>query len=304
MNTFIYKLIDPVTKEIRYVGKSNNPKKRLSDHINCCQYTNTHKNNWISSLLSIGQKPILEIIEEVPIKEWQKYEVYWIDKLRSEGNNLTNIDIGGNGITKHRYNTIDKLRLLHRENPNYNKCHDKTHIIDRELLYQKYIVENLSLNKCAAFFGTSKHTIFRNITEYNFKKSKKDWMHQLSTKPKYTVIQYDLNGNFIKEWQGLSSIQEELGFNFSTILNCCKGLSNKSHGFIWRFEGDEIFRKSDNSKKSKYVSQIKDGQIVGEFKSIKLASKITNIERSSISNCCKGLLRSAGGYIWKYKDNI
>ena len=52
MKTFIYGLCDPETNEIRYIGKSNQPKKRLQDHIYSCERTVTHKNNWIKSLLN------------------------------------------------------------------------------------------------------------------------------------------------------------------------------------------------------------------------------------------------------------
>ena len=41
--------------------------------------------------------------------------------------------------------------------------------------------------------------------------------------------------------------------------------------------------------------------IINEFKSSVLASKGTNISRSSISYCCRGVLKSAGGFIWSYK---
>ena len=209
MITYIYKLSDPITGKIKYVGKSNDPKKRLSDHIYNCDRTITHKNNWVKSLLEKGERPILEILEVVDQSNWERHEIYWIEKLRDEGHDLTNMDKGGQGTTRHSYNTIDKLRLIHKERPNYNHCEDRTHIIDKDTLYQKYITENLSLNKCAEFFSVSKHTIFRNITEYNFKKDKSNWIDQLSTKEKMIINQYTLDGTFIKKWVGLKSIQEE-----------------------------------------------------------------------------------------------
>lgn len=327
--TFIYTLSDPTTDEIRYVGKANEPRKRLNDHIKESKSTSStsHKNSWIRSLLSKGQQPVMEIIDDVPKLEWEFWEKYWISQLKTWGINLTNISKGGYDNSYKRNNeTKNKIRISkigkklpdeHKNSisrgvkqkfisdPNYNHCEDRTHIIDKDTLYQKYITENLSLNKCAEFFSVSKHTIFRNITEYNFKKDKSNWIDQLSTKEKMTINQYTLDGVFIKKWVGLKSIQDELGLNWAIILNCCKGMSNKSQGYIWRFDGDDIHRPIISDKSKLPVLQIDShGKIVNEFKSIKKASEFTSVSRSSIGYCCRGKLKSAGGYIWKYKNNI
>lgn len=55
MNTYIYTLKDPITNEIRYVGKANDPNKRILDHIKECKSSNiSHKISWIKSLLNIN----------------------------------------------------------------------------------------------------------------------------------------------------------------------------------------------------------------------------------------------------------
>ena len=298
MKTYIYTLTDPNTNEIRYVGKSNNPQKRLYDHIHHSQITHTHKNMWIKSLIKEGKLPILNIIDEVLIEEWQEYEIYWIDKLKKEGHNLTNHDIGGNGTTKHRPNTISKMKIKHKENPNYNKCMDRDHIINKDELYQKYIIENLSLNKCASFFNTSKATIYRNISDHNFHKSKDDWKSQLSTREKNPVNQYDISGNLIKEWDSANHVKE---FNSTNILKCCHGRTNIAYGYIWRFKGDKIFREKKPKIKLPVIQYDKNNNIIDEFNSVRLASTKTGISRVSILYCCKGKQNSAGGYIWRYK---
>ena len=55
METNIYVLIDPITEQIRYVGKTNNLKTRLYKHCNNKNETNTQievKN--VMCLMSIG----------------------------------------------------------------------------------------------------------------------------------------------------------------------------------------------------------------------------------------------------------
>jgi hypothetical protein len=305
MKTFIYTLCDPDTMEVRYVGKSNNPQKRFYDHIAGVNKI-SHKSSWIKSLLKENKKPILNIVDEVPIENWQMYEISWINKYKKDGCRLTNHSNGGNGTTTHKYSnrekTIQKLISLHKENPNYNKCQDKEHIISKDDLYQKYIVENLSLNKCAVYFKTSKCTIFRNITESGIKKDKASWKSQLSTKDKKKIIQYNLSGDIIKNWDGASDINRSLGYRISDITACCNGRTNIAHGYIWRYDGDSIFRDKNNTTKSKWINQLDfDGNIINEFKSVKKASELTKISRTQIGYCCRGINKSAGGFIWCYK---
>lgn len=46
----------------------------------------------------------------------------------------------------------------------------------------------------------------------------------------------------------------------------------------------------------------KGGEFVAEYPSELEASKQTGINSSSISLCCKGIYKTAGGSIWKYKE--
>ncbi len=326
--TYIYTLSDK-NGVVRYVGKTNTPRKRLYDHIQ--ESLNfkipSHKKNWIKSLLEKDERPIIDVIDEVSESEWPFWEQYWIDQIKSWGFNLTNSTEGGEGGNgyKHTESSRSKMRESklgkklpesHRKNigtalkEGYKKedfrpnRFDKKVILDKEELYQKYIVENLSMPQCSEYFKCSETSIFRNIKEFGFEKPKEVWSKQLSTREKLIINQYDLDGKFIKTWEGAATIENEVGFDSCCIIACCNGRMNKSHGYIWRFVGDEIFRNTDNSKKPKEVVQIKDGQIINEFESVSDAARKTNIIRSSITYCCKGKLKSSGGFIWKFKDNI
>lgn len=50
------------------------------------------------------------------------------------------------------------------------------------------------------------------------------------------VIQYSLNGEFIKEWNSMHDVWRELGIRPSYICRCCKGLRNQTYGYIWRYK--------------------------------------------------------------------
>ena len=47
----------------------------------------------------------------------------------------------------------------------------------------------------------------------------------------------------------------------------------------------------------------KDGCLIREFISSREASRATNIDSGNISKCCNGKVMTAGGYVWRYKDD-
>lgn len=98
--TFIYKLIDPETLEIRYIGKANDPADRLKQHIAHSQNQSkgTYVGYWIASLYKRDLQPLLEIIEEVPFAIWEARELYWIEWHLQHGHPLTNTYFGGKGV--------------------------------------------------------------------------------------------------------------------------------------------------------------------------------------------------------------
>jgi predicted GIY-YIG superfamily endonuclease len=98
--TFIYGLFSERDNIIRYIGKSDNPNKRLKTHIYQMNDSNTHKNNWIRKVVSNGEKLCYKIIEEVYYHEWRQKEIFWISKY----SNLVNTSKGGQGGRGIKYN--------------------------------------------------------------------------------------------------------------------------------------------------------------------------------------------------------
>jgi len=96
---YIYTLSCPITNQIKYVGKSSNPKNRFCSHINESKLKRTHKECWIFGLIKKQQKPILEILDEVEISEWEFWERHYICLIKSWGFNLVNGTDGGEGMS-------------------------------------------------------------------------------------------------------------------------------------------------------------------------------------------------------------
>jgi hypothetical protein len=53
------------------------------------------------------------------------------------------------------------------------------------------------------------------------------------------VIQYDLEGNYIKEWISASEASRQLNLKQTSISRCCTGKLNKTGNYVWRFAEEE-----------------------------------------------------------------
>ena len=51
-----------------------------------------------------------------------------------------------------------------------------------------------------------------------------------------TVLQFDINGNFIAEYPSTQEVQRQLGFRQGFISTCCLNKCKSAYGFIWRYK--------------------------------------------------------------------
>lgn len=60
--------------------------------------------------------------------------------------------------------------------------------------------------------------------------------------------------------------------------------------------------KLASEDKSKHVAQINrlTGEVIAVYPSIMEAHRDTGVDQSNICQCCKGNLKSVGGYVWQY----
>lgn len=96
---YVYELIDPLDNEIRYIGKTDNLKRRFTAHISqkTLLRNKTHKNNWILSLLKKGLVPKIRVIGITNEDKINEMEINYIKLYREKGHNLTNMTDGGDG---------------------------------------------------------------------------------------------------------------------------------------------------------------------------------------------------------------
>lgn len=125
------------------------------------------------------------------------------------------------------------------------------------------------------------------------------------------IVQYDMQGNLIKIWDSISDAARELKANPANIAKCCYDDNNNKTicGYIWRFFGDELteehIKRCNKRKNSNRIAQyLPSGELICIFENMTDAELKTGISHSNISNCCLGNRKSAGGFIWKYYEDI
>lgn len=96
--TVIYTLANPITGEIRYIGKTvKTLSQRLTDHIYSVKRESNYRINWINSILKMGYKPLIEPLDACFWDKSQELETYWISQFKAWGFNLVNLTNGGEG---------------------------------------------------------------------------------------------------------------------------------------------------------------------------------------------------------------
>ena len=246
--TFIYALKDPRTNKIRYIGKANEPEKRYQNHINKCRDKNTHKRNWINNLRQEKLKPVLEILEEVQIDKWKDYEKMYIKKYINEGCDLMNYTEGGDGCTfgnKTSFKKGDgakKIVMLDKEGNHIKTFNMIIEAADFLNLNSGTIANVLNKKRkktrnCSFLYEDE----YTNMSDVDLKnhikwlKPKKLTANKTSYK-EVKIYQYDLNGNFIRDWNSLAEASKTLDINKSAICNCAKGRTKSSGEFFWSYK--------------------------------------------------------------------
>jgi hypothetical protein len=94
--TFIYGLVDPRTGDLRWVGKSDDPQRRLRGHVSS-RDSDTPRGAWLRDLWAHDLVPALVLFEKVAMEDWRAAECEWIDAKQAEGCPLLNVNRGGGG---------------------------------------------------------------------------------------------------------------------------------------------------------------------------------------------------------------
>lgn len=121
------------------------------------------------------------------------------------------------------------------------------------------------------------------------------------------VCQYDLDGNFIKVWDSMVQVSNELGLDMGSVHSCIVGRTRRSGNYMWRYYDEATFEeKIDgydtyiNGNSIPVCQYDLDGNFIKTWQSATKASNELNINVGTISHCCNGKLNIGGNYMWRY----
>lgn len=123
---------------------------------------------------------------------------------------------------------------------------------------------------------------------------------------KIPVNAYDMYGNYIDTFDSVSECARKLCVDKSHILDCCNHRALRCKEYQFRFVDDvppEIGVIARRAKDKIRVGMFDDdGNMIGEYESIRVAAEKNGADPSSIAKCLKGKLKHHIGYVWKIID--
>ena len=78
-------------------------------------------------------------------------------------------------------------------------------------------------------------------------------------------------------------------------------VADKLRGITRSEETKQRCTEAKRRKMKPVLQYTLDGELIGEYESIKEAARQSGIHYGNICNCCVGRFHTAGGYVWKYK---
>lgn len=132
------------------------------------------------------------------------------------------------------------------------------------------------------------------------------------------VNQYDKKGNLIASYDSLSIAAKTIGSTPTEISFSCQGKNGTCKGYVWRYAdiNNEAQIKENEAKRAKRIQEGSkkrakktsipvmqcslDGVPMKMYASATVAGDITHINKTSINKAMRGVIKTAGGYIWKY----
>ena len=232
MKTFIYILQDPITDEVRYVGKSINPSRRYHSHLWSKPKVKFHSYYWIQKLLKNNLKPIITIIDETD-NNWIQLEQYWIEQFKQWGFNLTNVTNGGegafgagqwnnkiiscydiNGIYKETFKSIKSASIKYNISHGHLISALKGKLILCQNLQWRYGDNTNNINSIVIYGKMTKHL---------------------------KIAQYTINDELIQIFESIKDISIKLNYkNTANIYQCINNKRKTCYGYKWKLYTEPI----------------------------------------------------------------
>ncbi len=163
-----------------------------------------------------------EIIEYCDIDELNDKEKLYIKQYNTKFPHGYNLTEGGDGMKGYQYNNNQKQNISKAKiGQKYPKEHGEK--IRQAKLGKKQTQE--TINKIIQT-KASKHNIIPDLSLKTQSKSNSQ----------KTILQHDLQGNLLNEYQSAQEAGRCLGKSGNQIADCAAGRQKTAYGFIWKYK--------------------------------------------------------------------
>lgn len=124
------------------------------------------------------------------------------------------------------------------------------------------------------------------------------------------IYQFDLDGNLIAEYDSALDMKKITGYDRWAVMKAIKGTGSCKlpYGYIWSMNTDidlDYYKNIyQDIRKPRPVNQYTlQGELIKTYPSMSNASKTNGYTNSVIERVCKGIYKTAYGYIWKFVED-
>lgn len=165
--------------------------------------------------------------------EWEKYFIFSNNTLHPNGYNLEEGGCGGIPSEETRRKMSEAARGKHPSEEARRKM-SEAKIGKTAHNKGKHPSEETRRKLSESHKGHIPKNKGVKFTEEQRKRSSEAHMGQIAWNRK-KVLQYTLDGDFVREWSSMSEAVECNGFNSGHISDCCLGKRKSHKGYIWKY---------------------------------------------------------------------
>jgi len=273
----VYTWVNKINNKV-YVGSSSNLTERFNAHFSGSN-SNKHLqkdielygiNNFAFSILEFIDIDLKKISVEEARKILLEREQYYLDEL-------CKADDPSNLFYKNSYNRNRKAESSLGSKWSEESKKKKSEAQTGRKLTEKWI-ENISKGHKSKKEGYIHFSKKRGLTNREL-----SHLEKMSKNQQIPVLQYDLEGNFIKEWESLTLAAKCLNIHASNISKCTTGKLSYTSGFVWIKKVSNIIENKINVNLPPLIYAYNENfELLGKFKDAASVSKKLNISSSCV----------------------
>lgn len=205
-----------------YIGKSKDGSNRKSNHKK-----------------RFGNDIIFTYIDEInslDSKDWKPLECFWISYFKFLGFELMNKNNGGGGVNISSLESrIKKYKPVLQYNLDGGFIQEWPSLVSAGIYFFND-EKSSNISKSCRTGKRCKNFLWRYKTVNFPLKIGKFERNTNYNKPSRPIIQYDLEGNFIREWLGIKYASSELKINKKDINSCCRNKLKTAWKYKWSYK--------------------------------------------------------------------